>query len=84
MSRYRCSRHDVEMVLRVWIVKYRDGCKPVEYYGCPVPDCDMVRPCKWQKKPVKRRASINARGTAKTAANTQARDHNEERQGSLF
>lgn len=72
-----CSRHKVEMVIRVHLVMYRDGCRPFEYWACPVPECDYVKPQKFQKHPVKRR-------TSRRKATAQIAKPANERQGSLF
>lgn len=80
-----CSRHKVEMVIRVHLVMYRDGCRPFEYWACPVPECNYVKPQKFQKHPVKRRRLTNSahRLTKRRdkVANLPAAD---EQQGSLF
>jgi hypothetical protein len=74
-TRLKCSTHGVWLVLDVQIVNKASGPVRIEYWKCPL-DCGYVRARKDQKKLVRSResrASIKARGTAKTQAGAKRR-----------
>jgi hypothetical protein len=76
-TRLKCSKHLVFLVLDVQVVAKASGPVRIEFWRCPL-NCGYVRANKHQKKPVTHRgtprASIKARGTAKTQAGPKSSD----------